>query len=163
MTLYLVTENTKLWWLEGCVVERLANSVWSGKWKIWIWWSPKIEHFFNTKSVSKVLKFPNWKYFSTPIFFIKLPKIYQLKIFFSTQIFVNTHAWNGLKERAISEVPSSKCVLFWFFSIQLLKKNISWTVKWLFCINLMIQNMDWKWPPGPLHLALFQKFIQDKR
>ena len=68
-TWYLVTENTKLWWLEGCVVERLANSVWSGKWKIWIWWSPKIEHFFNTKSLSKVLKFPNWKYFSTPIFY----------------------------------------------------------------------------------------------
>ena len=67
-------------------------------------------------------------------------------------------------------MPSSKCVLFWFFFIQLLKKhtlNPDFTL--LVSIscskspvsssqNLPHKFLDWKWPHPPL--ALFQKFIR---
>ena len=69
-----------------------------------------------------------------------------------------------------SEVPSSKCVLFWFFSIQLLKKHTLNPELTLFVSiscsksyvkssqNLQHKFLDWKWPPLPL--VLFRKFIQ---
>ena len=60
--------------------------------------------------------------------------------------------------------PSSKCVLFWFFAIQLLKKR-SLTLNLLFCINFMLKRpclkfcccFGLKMPPPALEV--FRKII----